>query len=301
MYTEAIAHAKSCLDTTLHATKAHPPVAVVKRIKPNEGRTTKLVAEAAALHHLNQRGLPSIPTILHLTPNGPNAHLILSWLHPTATPLDHWWPTANTSQRKIIARQFGQWLAQLHNIDVPAGPVKLSDDPLPWHQRLNKHLKQAHKRLKPHKQQLEQMGLPSSMLSKAFRRAFDQLDQPHAIWPNRPRQMMHRDLRPANIIVNRRDHTLAGVVDFERAGAGDAAWDFVKIRWWCDTQLQGFQTPMRLGYQKHRRLPAQYLIEFYSAFEALTMLGYFLKRHDTYPAQAITAIKQWVNNDLLQT
>lgn len=301
MHTAAITHSKSCLVTTLHATAAQPPVAVVKRIKSHEHRTTKLIAEAAALDHLRRHALHAIPTVLHLTPRGPNAHLILSWLHPHATPLDQWWPTATTSQRHHIAEQFGRWLAQLHHIDVSAGPVKLSDDPLQWHERLTKHLKQAQKRLRHHHPRIDKMGLPSPKLTLAFRRTFDLLEQAHTIWPTRPRQMMHRDLRPANIIVNARDNTFVGVVDFERAGAGDAAWDFVKIKWWCDAQLPDFQAAMRIGYQHRRQLPAAQRIEFYSAFEALTMLGYFLNRHDTYPAQAIDALQKWCTDDLLQT
>lgn len=262
-------------------------------VKRSPERSTKLLAEAAALEHLHDAQLQNIPTILHRNTTGPNAHLILSWLTPHAITLESWWQGATIAQRHNAAHHIGRWFAALHQVYVEPGPVKLSDDPLPWHERLLKHIQRAQRKLLKRRHLLSSIDIDGTTLEASIEKAQHFLHS--TPWNTRPRQMMHRDIRPPNIIMDSQHNTFAGVVDFERAGAGDPAWDFVKLHWWCADVLNGFLAPFEAGYTTIAPLPNPTLIAFYKAFEAITMMGYFLNRHDAYPQHAARALSVWNN------
>ena len=269
------------------ATAQAPPCVALKRV---QGRSTKLVAEAQALSFLNHRDFPHVPTLLAQARD----HLVVSWLGQDTLTLDAWYPTATAPERAALGRALGQWIAGLHCLHVPPCGVKLSDDPMPWHARLSKHIGRARGRV----QRAHVRGLLNQEEAQVALDAAQRLERwaSAARWPTRPRAMIHRDLRPPNILADATTRAFVGVVDFERAAAGDPAWDFAKLHWWCLMPYPDLREPFERAYGALKGLPDANDVAHYKAFEALGMVAYFAGRAQDYPAFALVQLRAWVES-----
>jgi aminoglycoside phosphotransferase (APT) family kinase protein len=246
------------------------PTAAVKLLARGAARAR---AEAAALRA--SAHLPT-PDLLHADFTAPAA-LVLSWLHPRAQPADAWLPDASPGARARFARDLGAALRDLHATAVTTTDVKLSDDPLPLHERLLAQLDRAASRLARRAdtaqltRDLDLVRLAQSTLPADLERAL----------AGAPRRLIHRDLRPANLIVG--DDAFVGLVDLERAAAGPPAWDAVKLTWWLTDLHPDLHDPLWAAYGDP---PPPARVHPLMLFEAATLLAVFAGKHEVYPGEA---------------
>jgi aminoglycoside phosphotransferase len=259
-------------------------------LKCPRGLSTKIRAEADALAFLNAASFPSVPTLLLADREA--GGLVLSWLHPDCVPLDQWLATSPAHAHiERVAEQLGALVARLHATPVTPGPVNLSADPMPWPDRLITQISDSVRRL-ARRAARDTTGA----LDLARARCLVELDiLVHAIraadLPDRPGMMMHRDLRPPNILViPGATPALAGLVDFERAGAGDPAWDNAKLDWWCFEPYPALRAPFWRGYTALLPRADEARARIYKRFEALGLLATFAGKHPSYPAEALARL-----------
>jgi aminoglycoside/choline kinase family phosphotransferase len=261
-------------------------------LKCPRGLSTKIRAEADALAFLNAAHMPNVPTLLHTDRDA--GGLALSWLHPACVTLDTWLATQPAdADIARVASQLGAWCARLHSLDVPPGPVKLSADPLPWPERL---ITQARDAVHSLRKRARRNPALQPQLARCERELHTLTADIHAAdLPARPGMMMHRDLRPPNILVAhdlQGAAQLCGVVDFERAGAGDPAWDVAKLDWWCFEPYPSLQKPFWNSYQATLPRPSNARVTLYKRFEALGLLATFAGKHPSYPDEATQRLDQ---------
>ena len=254
---------------TIREPGADAPLAIIK-LPRTRGRS-RTVAEAAALGWAHRHGLRQIPDVLHQSDDPPG--LVLRWLHPRARPLEE-----IPAPPPELGAALGRWLAALHRVEVTAASgVKRCDDPLSWPERLSKSLDTSLARA--HK--LQRRGALADQDLALVQRA-------HRWWhgrcavlelPERPARLVHRDLRPANIVCDEAGQ-FRGVVDLERAAAGDPAWDFVKLRWWVLDRFPSLEAPLLAAYTGPPPAPAR--LQLYAVHEALGLLAGFGGGHPRY-------------------
>lgn len=252
---------------------------MLKRARHNP---TRIMAEAAALRLLARRAVPHTPRPLLVDTSHPVRAMLLSWLGHRPTPLD-----AALAEGEVPDASFmtlGHHIARLHQIEVPPGAIKLSDDPTPWPDRMRLQAQRAvdsfHSRMTPDD--------PDDMRdSERLRDSIEAIAaRLHTLdLPDRPDHLIHRDLRPANILLGT-DREFSGIVDFERAACGDPAWDIVKLRWWLIDLHPRAAAPLWRGYRQVRPPPDPARVELYTLHEALGLLTYFAGRHPIYPDEA---------------
>ncbi len=245
------------------------PVAAVKLLARGAARARAEAAALRAASHL------AAPDLLHADFTPPAA-LVVSWLHPRAQAADAWLPNASPEARARFARDLGAALRDLHATTVTTTDVKLSDDPLPLHERLLAQLDRAVAKLARRAdatltRDLELARLAQTTLIADLERALK----------GAPRRLIHRDLRPANCVVG--DGAFVGLVDFERAAVGPPAWDTVKLTWWLTDLHPDLHEPLWGAYGE--RPPAE-RVDALMRFEAATLLAIFAGRHEVYPGEA---------------
>lgn len=261
-------------------------------IKCPRGLSTKIRAEADALAALNELAHPGVPALIAADRDA--GGLVMSWLHPACTTLDQWLATQpDPADVARVARQLGAWCASLHALHIAPGPIKLSADPLPWADRLIVMAQDAIDALtkRARRDPALQPALARCIHERDLLRAAlnAAISDPHDPLGPRPARMLHRDLRPPNILVapgagGQLD--LCGVVDWERAGAGDPAWDLVKLGWWCFEPHPALEAPFWQGYTALSPAPSAARIDLYRRFEALGLLATFAGKHPDYPDEA---------------
>ncbi|WP_168210405.1 phosphotransferase family protein [Persicimonas caeni] len=262
---------------TVHPEPSAAPAAVVKL---QRGFAGKVWAEAGALAFLADKEIPDVPRPLLAEPKHDPPALVLSWVgdaHAARVELDRLDEPALTE----FAHAFGRWLAVLHHLEVPAGDVKMSSDPLALPDRLLTQAENALKRFE------RDFGEREPDLLDLLERGLRWLDAHAAsLLPgDTPRRMIHRDLRAPNVLADA-DHRFCGVVDFEHAAAAHPAWDFAKLRWWWFDRLPALEAPFRQGYESKRAWPDRDVRRLFRIFEATTLVAYFWERHPVYPGQA---------------
>ena len=240
-------------------------------------RPPQMKAERAALEHLGARGFGGVPRVRYASAGRGGRTLILSPVGELG--LDEWSRASGRDGERTtsLARDFGGWLASLHEVEVGVGEVRFSDDPLSWSDRLRAQSARAARRAR------ELPEEPCALVLRAlscFEEELDALDL-----PPRPGRMIHRDLRLANVRVDG-EGRFCGVIDFERAGAGDPAWDFAKLEWWVFDLEPSLRAPFVEGYSALRELPTEATCRLYRLFEAATMVAWFHGTHPIYPAES---------------
>jgi aminoglycoside phosphotransferase (APT) family kinase protein len=253
---------------TIHAYEASAPVAVVKL---QRGHRAKIYAESAALDYLEARSTDGVPRVLLAAPEHAPPAVVLTWL-PSHGTLEE----RRDHRSDALGRAFGRWLARLHDTDVSGDRVKMSTDPLTLTQRLRTQARDAVRRA-------DNADTHHDLLARSLAWLEKRLDDSPPL--GQPRRMVHRDLRPQNVLVDKGDQ-LAGVVDFEHAAAADPAWDFAKLRWWCFDRIDWLEEPFVEGYTAIRDLPSAATRRLFRVFEALTLLAYFSGKHAIYEREA---------------
>ena len=256
------------------------PVAVVKLC---DGVATKVLAESAALELLAAQGFAAAPRVWGSGTGTKAAGLVLSWLGGRgARTLD---AARDAIDAATVGAALGQWLARLHEVRVPVGAVRFSDDPLPWGRRVQHQAEQARRRL------LRRSDLAPEVVALSVV-ALDSVVADAEVWLTEPRpgRLIHRDLRGANIVLDG-DGGFAGVVDFERAGAGDPAWDFAKLRWWVLDAHPGLEAPLTAAYRAVRPVPCEERRRLYRRFEAATMVAWFGAGHPVYLRECVAQLR----------
>jgi aminoglycoside phosphotransferase (APT) family kinase protein len=255
------------------------PAAIVKLQRGHRG---KVYAESAALEFLDDTELASVPRVLLAEPTHEPPALVLSWL-PGA---DHTLEEARDRPDEILAMQLGSWLAELHETEVTGDRVKMSTDPLSLTERLRTQARSA----------VESAGADhadAALLADALEWLERELDAKPRL--GQPRRLIHRDLRPHNIVLNERGD-FAGVVDFEHAAAADPAWDFAKLQWWCFDRIPWLLAPFTEAYTRSRPLPAYSRRRLFRVFEATTLLAYFADKHPTYERETRRQLEAELND-----
>jgi aminoglycoside phosphotransferase (APT) family kinase protein len=272
---------------TIHSRGSASPAAVVKL---HRGFRTGVIAEAAALRHARRCGLCGVPEVLAQSERG----LVLRWLHPRARRLDRLLDESPGAHEPIGA-QLGRWLAALHATHVPPGEVKYSTDPLAFSERLQAQFARLVERATKRRRRGEFVDEDLELLERSRARFVAHADRLASLDP-RPGWMMHRDLRAENMVgvpESEERARLAGVVDFERAGAGDPAWDFVKLKWWLFDRYPELEAPVRTAYRENHIAPDPERVCMYAALEAAGLLAYFAGRHAHYPQRARRQLRAW--------
>ncbi len=268
----------------LYGDVSAPPAVACKRPL---GASTRVIAEAAVLRWMARAGVARVPRCLFVRERGPDAALLMTWC--LGAPLDAWMPHASPDAQARLARDLGDWLGRAHSCEVASDSgVKLAADPVAWGERLQRQLGRAMRQWDRRASAQAEAAYGALVRARAVELAA-MLGQPER-WPVRPRALVHRDLRPANVLVCEGGQ-LGAVIDFERACAGDPAWDFVKLGWWVWARWPQLERPMLAAYAAHRAPPEPHEVRLYALFEALTMLGYFIDRREDYPAQAWAVLK----------
>ncbi|MGM0556841.1 MAG: aminoglycoside phosphotransferase family protein [Myxococcota bacterium] len=245
------------------------PAAVAKLQRGHRG---KVYAESAALAFLDDSDVGGVPRVLLAAPTHQPPALVLSWLPGANSTLEETRHTSNPA----VARQLGAWLARLHETRVTGDQVKMSTDPLSLTERVRTQARNAVERAGP-----EHTDAP--LLTDSLAWLERELDTRPSL--GQPRRLIHRDLRPHNIVLDA-EGALAGVVDFEHAAAADPAWDFAKLQWWCFDRIPWLLAPFTEGYTRVRPLPAYSKRRVFRVFEATTLLAYFAGKQDTYEHEA---------------
>lgn len=261
------------------------PRAVIKRTQQFAPRA---LAEAAALSAAH--AVPGLPRLLHVDATPPVSGLVMSWIGDAPLGLDAWLAGATSEAARQVAHDLGARLAQLHEVVITADSgVKRADDPMPWGYRQQHQLERAVRRAR------KRIDHPHvvTLLDRALAHVTAQL--PVLVGDARPMRLIHRDLRPANALVHTRGadaDRLAGIIDLERACAGDPAWDLVKLRWWLITPYPALAEPLRAGYTTARPWPDPARVDLYEIIEAASLLATFHGAHASYPALALDALRR---------
>lgn len=254
---------------TIHRAAAPEPVAVTKLQRGHRG---KVHAEAAALAYLEDRHVSSVPRPLHIAAEHDPPALVVSWLPGAASTLED----TDERVRPPTASALGTWTARLHDVLVTGDRVKMSTDPLALAERMRTQVRSA----------VERAGsehADAGLLAEALTWLEAALDRHPDL--GQPRRLIHRDLRPDNIVLDA-DGGFVGVVDFEHAAGADPAWDFAKLQWWCFDRIPGLEAPFLDAYAQVRPVPAAATRRLFRIFEATTLLAYFAGKHDTYEREA---------------
>lgn len=260
--------------------------AVLKRAATSRAR---ILAERAALLHLSAlRDIHAhIPRVLASDDAHCARAMLLSWVgeQRSTRTLEEALSAGEPADSALKA--LGAFLARMHQVGVPADSgVKSSDDPLSLPERLLAMATGSVQALERRSaREGSGGGLEELDLLKRACEALSQRLVEHAL-PERPARMVHRDLRPANILVHHHPVRFAGVVDFERAAATHPAWDFVKLEWWLFERWPHTRAQLLAGYTGVRPLPDPQHITTFALHESLTMLAYFCGRHKGYVEQA---------------
>jgi aminoglycoside phosphotransferase (APT) family kinase protein len=167
----------------------------------------------------------------------------------------------------------GRIIASLHGLRVDAASqMKRSTDPLRLADRV----------LRTGRRDAARLRGPSS-------EALGWLEE-HRPGELEERRFLHRDLRSANLIVGPGRDDVLGLVDFERACAGDPAWDWVKLQWWCLDEIDA-DDPRGLfvrGYQEIAAAPDPDRVRWFAMAEAIGLAVHF---DGNYRAQALHQIR----------
>lgn len=267
---------------TVHATEQAPPEAVVKL---QRGFAGKVHAEAGALEFLGTQDLPDVPRLLHAAPSHTPPGLVLSWLDAGCSPRGVELEPLSEHDLEKFGEHFGRWLAHLHSLEVPECQVKMSSDPLALPDRLLTQAENALRRFE------RDFGEAQPEIARLLKRALDWLEEHTSkLLDTSARHMIHRDLRPPNVLVDRADE-FCGVVDFEHAAAAHPAWDFAKLDWWWFDHTPALEAPFRAGYESKRAWPDRQVRRLFRIFEATTLVAYFFDRHLIYPDQALSQLR----------
>lgn len=214
----------------------------------------------------------------------------MSWLGDAPVGLDVWLQDASPQAAAQAARALGEHLARLHGVVVrPGSDVKRADDPMAWGPRQLHQLRRVVRRAQKRVDDPEALTL----LERAVAHVTEAL--PRIVGESRPMRLIHRDMRPANALVHTRGahaDALAGLIDLERACAGDPAWDLVKLQWWLLDPHPALAAPLQAGYETIRPWPDPARARLYTIIEAASMLATFHGAHQDYPALAISALRQ---------
>lgn len=264
---------------TIHPDESSAPDAVVKL---QRGFAGKAWAESAALAFLGEHDFANTPRLLLAEPNHEPPALVLSWLgagrHARGVDFD----ALDAEHTESLGHELGRWLGRLHELRVPPGDVKMSSDPLALPDRL---LTQAENAVDRFARRHADQTATGALLADAL--AWLTTNIPILLGAFDDRRLIHRDLRPDNILVCGPERQFCGVVDFEHTAAAHPAWDFAKLRWWIFDAHPALEVPFRAGYERERTWPHDELRRLFRIFEATTLIAYFFGRHEVYPDQAI--------------
>jgi aminoglycoside phosphotransferase (APT) family kinase protein len=243
-----------------------PPVAFAKHrpLQPHRVRP-----EVAALQHLERNGFGQAPRVLGVSS---------CWTAFVATAvggvgLDQ---LDRAGEARPLA-SLGRAVATLHELVVDEGSqMKRSTDPLDLGDRV--------------------ICTATSDLAHAGIDATDSVASAVAwLRERRPANLIdgrfvHRDLRAANVRVI--DDEVSGLLDFDRACAGDPAWDWVKVRWWS---LGTAKRPDALeefsrGYAEIGTIPDAGKVRWFAMAEAVGLATRFTGNYRSQARRQIAAL-----------